>query len=140
MSAASELDAPVILQASAGARKYAGEAFLRKMVEAARKYSRIVQAGTQRRSDGGLIACAAPDGRLELMAGNPDTRLILRSAGKPFQVAALIESGADVLTLRHPETVKQVKAFIGRYDAAANKAGSGHKTGKVRRSSGNGAR
>jgi len=26
----------------------------------------------------------------------------------------LIESGADVLTLRHPETVKQVKAFIGR--------------------------
>jgi acetyl-CoA decarbonylase/synthase complex subunit delta len=26
----------------------------------------------------------------------------------------LIESGADVLTLRHPETVKQVKAFIAR--------------------------
>jgi acetyl-CoA decarbonylase/synthase complex subunit delta len=26
----------------------------------------------------------------------------------------LIESGADILTLRHPETVKQVKAFIAR--------------------------
>jgi fructose-bisphosphate aldolase, class II len=35
MQAADRCDAPVILQASAGARKYAGEPFLRKMVEAA---------------------------------------------------------------------------------------------------------
>jgi fructose-bisphosphate aldolase class II len=35
MQAANTCDSPVILQASAGARKYAGEAFLRKMVEAA---------------------------------------------------------------------------------------------------------
>ena len=35
MQAAKKTDSPVILQASAGARKYAGEAFLRKMVEAA---------------------------------------------------------------------------------------------------------
>jgi fructose-bisphosphate aldolase class II len=35
MQAADEVDAPVILQASAGARKYAGEAFLRHMVQAA---------------------------------------------------------------------------------------------------------
>ncbi|WP_420475161.1 class II fructose-bisphosphate aldolase [Noviherbaspirillum sp. ST9] len=35
MQAADTCDSPVILQASAGARKYAGEAFLRKMVEAA---------------------------------------------------------------------------------------------------------
>jgi fructose-bisphosphate aldolase, class II len=35
MQAADETDSPVILQASAGARKYAGEAFLRKMLEAA---------------------------------------------------------------------------------------------------------
>jgi fructose-bisphosphate aldolase class II len=35
MQAAEKCDSPVILQASAGARKYAGEAFLRKMVEAA---------------------------------------------------------------------------------------------------------
>jgi fructose-bisphosphate aldolase class II len=35
MQAAHRTDAPVILQASAGARKYAGEPFLRKMVEAA---------------------------------------------------------------------------------------------------------
>ncbi len=35
MQAASETDSPVILQASAGARKYAGEAFLRHMVQAA---------------------------------------------------------------------------------------------------------
>jgi fructose-bisphosphate aldolase class II len=35
MQAASKTDSPVILQASAGARKYAGEPFLRKMVEAA---------------------------------------------------------------------------------------------------------
>ncbi|ODS96328.1 MAG: fructose-1,6-bisphosphate aldolase [Lautropia sp. SCN 69-89] len=35
MSAASELDAPVIMQASAGARKYAGEQFLRRLIEAA---------------------------------------------------------------------------------------------------------
>lgn len=35
MQAAAECDSPVILQASAGARKYAGEAFLRHMVEAA---------------------------------------------------------------------------------------------------------
>ena len=35
MSAASELDAPVIMQASAGARKYAGEAFLKHLIEAA---------------------------------------------------------------------------------------------------------
>jgi len=35
MQAADRCDSPVILQASAGARKYAGEPFLRKMVEAA---------------------------------------------------------------------------------------------------------
>jgi len=35
MQAADETSSPVILQASAGARKYAGEAFLRKMIEAA---------------------------------------------------------------------------------------------------------
>ena len=35
MQAAAECDSPVILQASAGARKYAGEPFLRKLVEAA---------------------------------------------------------------------------------------------------------
>jgi fructose-bisphosphate aldolase class II len=35
MQAAAETDSPVILQASAGARKYAGEAFLRHMVLAA---------------------------------------------------------------------------------------------------------
>lgn len=35
MEAAAELDSPVIMQASAGARKYAGEAFLRHLIEAA---------------------------------------------------------------------------------------------------------
>jgi fructose-bisphosphate aldolase, class II len=35
MEAASELDSPVIMQASAGARKYAGEAFLRHLIDAA---------------------------------------------------------------------------------------------------------
>src|ERR1700739_626553 len=35
MQAADETDSPVILQASAGARKYAGEVFLRHLVEAA---------------------------------------------------------------------------------------------------------
>ena len=35
MSAAAEIDAPVIMQASAGARKYAGEHFLRHLIEAA---------------------------------------------------------------------------------------------------------
>ena len=35
MTAAAEVGAPVIMQASAGARKYAGEAFLRHIIEAA---------------------------------------------------------------------------------------------------------
>ncbi|PLX73446.1 MAG: fructose-1,6-bisphosphate aldolase, partial [Azoarcus sp.] len=35
MQAAAATDSPVILQASAGARSYAGEAFIKKMVEAA---------------------------------------------------------------------------------------------------------
>lgn len=35
MSAASEIDAPVIMQASAGARKYAGETFLKHLIQAA---------------------------------------------------------------------------------------------------------
>lgn len=35
MDAASQLDSPVIMQASAGARKYAGEAFLRHQILAA---------------------------------------------------------------------------------------------------------
>ncbi|MGA0808163.1 MAG: class II fructose-bisphosphate aldolase, partial [Burkholderiaceae bacterium] len=35
MQAAHEVDSPVILQASAGARKYAGEPFLRRLVDAA---------------------------------------------------------------------------------------------------------
>jgi fructose-bisphosphate aldolase class II len=42
MEAASELDAPVIMQASAGARKYAGENFLKHLIEAAvESYPRI---------------------------------------------------------------------------------------------------
>ena len=35
LQAANEVDSPVILQASAGARGYAGEPFMRKLVEAA---------------------------------------------------------------------------------------------------------
>ena len=35
MAAADEVGAPVIMQASAGARKYAGEAFLRHLISAA---------------------------------------------------------------------------------------------------------
>ncbi len=35
MAAASEVDAPVIMQASAGARKYAGEGFLKHLIQAA---------------------------------------------------------------------------------------------------------
>ena len=35
MSAAAEVDAPVILQASAGARKYAGEHFIKHLIQAA---------------------------------------------------------------------------------------------------------
>lgn len=35
MSAAAEVDAPVILQASAGARKYAGESFIKHLIQAA---------------------------------------------------------------------------------------------------------
>src|SRR5258708_11702067 len=35
MAAADQVGAPVIMQASAGARKYAGEAFLRHLIEAA---------------------------------------------------------------------------------------------------------
>jgi fructose-bisphosphate aldolase, class II len=35
MEAAAEVDAPVIMQASAGARKYAGEKFLKRLIEAA---------------------------------------------------------------------------------------------------------
>ena len=35
MAAAAETDSPVIMQASAGARKYAGEPFLRHLIEAA---------------------------------------------------------------------------------------------------------
>ena len=35
MSAADEVGAPVILQASAGARKYAGEAFIKHLIQAA---------------------------------------------------------------------------------------------------------
>jgi len=42
MAAAAELDAPVIMQASAGARKYAGEAFLKHLIEAAvESYPRV---------------------------------------------------------------------------------------------------
>jgi fructose-bisphosphate aldolase class II len=42
MAAASEADAPVIMQASAGARKYAGEAFLKHLIEAAvESYPRV---------------------------------------------------------------------------------------------------
>ncbi|MBS7404819.1 MAG: class II fructose-bisphosphate aldolase, partial [Oxalobacter sp.] len=35
MEAAAEVDSPVIMQASAGARRYAGEPFLRHLIEAA---------------------------------------------------------------------------------------------------------
>ena len=42
MEAADETDAPVIVQASAGARKYAGAPFLRAMMEAAmNEFNRI---------------------------------------------------------------------------------------------------
>jgi fructose-bisphosphate aldolase class II len=42
MSAAAEIDAPVIMQASAGARKYAGEHFLKHLIQAAiESYPRV---------------------------------------------------------------------------------------------------
>ena len=41
MQAASEANSPVIMQASAGARKYAGEAFLRHLISAAVEAYRI---------------------------------------------------------------------------------------------------
>jgi len=40
MAAADEVNAPVIMQASAGARKYAGEAFLRHLIDAALRHTR----------------------------------------------------------------------------------------------------
>ena len=41
MSAAAEVGAPVILQASAGARKYAGEPFIKHLIQAATELSLI---------------------------------------------------------------------------------------------------
>ena len=46
MEAAEETDSPVILQASAGARKYAGEPYLRHMVLAAAVKARLGGVGT----------------------------------------------------------------------------------------------
>ena len=43
MEAAHEADSPVIMQASAGARKYAGEAFLRHLIDAAVEYCHLSQ-------------------------------------------------------------------------------------------------
>ena len=43
--AAAETDAPVILQASAGARKYAGEAFIKHLIQAAVDFIRTHAAG-----------------------------------------------------------------------------------------------
>jgi hypothetical protein len=49
MSAADEIGAPVIMQASAGARKYAGESFLRHLIEAAVEASSPYPAGNASR-------------------------------------------------------------------------------------------
>ena len=57
MQAADETDSPVILQVSAGARKYAGEAFLRHLVLAAVEtwpHIPIVAASGSRRESGGV--------------------------------------------------------------------------------------
>jgi len=50
-------------------------------------------------------------GGVPVMWGDWHERAILWEA---LTAITLIESGADVLTLRHPETVKQVKGFIAR--------------------------
>ena len=42
MEAAHELDSPVIMQASAGARKYAGELFLKHLIQAALEATREI--------------------------------------------------------------------------------------------------
>ncbi|MFN7965826.1 MAG: asparaginase [Acidobacteriota bacterium] len=63
----------------------------------------------------GLVVIAPPRGHLEIAVGNPATKLILRSAGKPFQVAALVESGAaDVFGL----TDQELAIAIGSHGGA----------------------
>ena len=48
MEAASETDSPVIMQASAGARKYAGETFLKHLIQAAiETYPRCLSSCTR---------------------------------------------------------------------------------------------
>ena len=71
MAAAAETDSPVIMQASAGARKYAGETFLKYLIEAA--VASFPNQSSRRLSNAGCSACccrarsAAPNSRPRFM-------------------------------------------------------------------------
>jgi fructose-bisphosphate aldolase class II len=61
MSAADEVGAPVILQASAGARKYAGEAFIKHLIAAASEaYPHIPLVMHQDHASPPSSACGCP--------------------------------------------------------------------------------
>ena len=64
MSAADEVGAPVILQASAGARKYAGEPFIKHLIEAALEQAEahLKKRGIVQKGDVYAITCGEPMG------------------------------------------------------------------------------
>ena len=61
MEAAHEADSPVIMQASAGARKYAGEAFLRHLISAAVEAC-LKQVGAVKTGDTVVLTSGEPMG------------------------------------------------------------------------------
>ena len=90
MEAANEVNAPVIMQASAGARKYAGETFLKHLIEAAvESYPQIagrdapgpwpVAGGVRRRDQSRLLV--GDDGRLAAR-GRQDASPTMTTTGR----------------------------------------------------------
>ena len=105
MAAANEVNAPVIMQASAGARKYAGEAFLRHLIEAAvESYPHIPVVMHQDHGQSPAICMAAirsgftsvmMDGSLETMKGDKEDGHGAEGTMTREQLLTDVEQAAD---------------------------------------------
>src|SRR3569832_13331 len=122
MQAADACDRQVILQASAGARKYAGEAFLRKMVEAAVEAYPHIPIVMHQDHGGSPAVCQASirsgfssvmmDGSLMADMKTPSSyeyNVQVRAKSSTWRIGWASPSKASWAVLVHLNPVRQVK-------------------------------
>ena len=132
MAAADEVGAPVILQASAGARKYAGEPFIKHLIQAAAEmYPHIPLVMHQDHGTSPKVC----SGAIDLGFGSVMMDGSLREDGKtPADFDYNVRVTKEVVTLAHRQgvSVEGELGCLGSLESGEGEAEDGHgATGKL---------